>query len=36
MQTSSQARTNLRVAVAGLGSIGARVVEALDQGIDGL
>jgi aspartate dehydrogenase len=36
MPTSSQARTDLRVAVAGLGSIGARVVEALDQGIDGL
>lgn len=36
MPTSSQARPDLRVAVAGLGSIGARVVEALDQGIDGL
>ena len=30
------ARTDLRVAVAGLGPIGTRVVEALDQGIDGL
>src|ERR1700676_1716836 len=29
-------RTDLRVAVAGLGPIGTRVVEALDQGIDGL
>jgi aspartate dehydrogenase len=28
--------TNLRVAVVGLGSIGIRVVEALDRGIDGL
>jgi aspartate dehydrogenase len=36
MPTSSQARTDLRLAVAGLGSIGARVMEALDQGIDGL
>lgn len=36
MPASSQARTNLRVAVAGLGSIGARVVEELDRGIDGL
>jgi aspartate dehydrogenase len=30
------ARPDLRVAVAGLGAIGARVVEALDRGIDGL
>jgi aspartate dehydrogenase len=30
------ARTDLRVAVAGLGPIGTRVVEALDRGIDGL
>jgi aspartate dehydrogenase len=29
-------RTDLRVAVAGLGAIGTRVVEALDHGIDGL
>jgi aspartate dehydrogenase len=29
-------RTDLRVAVAGLGPIGIRVVEALDRGIDGL
>jgi aspartate dehydrogenase len=29
-------RTDLRVAVAGLGPIGTRVVQALDQGIDGL
>src|ERR1700733_13285376 len=29
-------RPELRVAVAGLGAIGARVVEALDRGIDGL
>jgi aspartate dehydrogenase len=29
-------RADLRVAVAGLGPIGARVVEALDRGIDGL
>ncbi len=29
-------RPDLRVAVAGLGAIGARVVEALDRGIDGL
>jgi aspartate dehydrogenase len=29
-------RSDLRVAVAGQGSIGARVVDALDQGIDGL
>src|ERR1700686_4327881 len=29
-------RTDLRVAVAGLGPIGTRVVEAMDQGIDGL
>jgi aspartate dehydrogenase len=29
-------RTDLRVAVAGLGAIGMRVVEALDRGIDGL
>ncbi len=33
MQSS---RTDLRVAVAGLGAIGTRVVEALDRGIDGL
>src|SRR3979490_1891792 len=30
------ARADLRVAVAGLGAIGTKVVEALDQGIDGL
>jgi aspartate dehydrogenase len=36
MPASSQARTSLRVAVAGLGSIGARVVEELDRGLDGL
>ncbi|HEY0568390.1 MAG TPA: aspartate dehydrogenase [Xanthobacteraceae bacterium] len=36
MPTLSQARTSLRVAVAGLGSIGARVVEELDRGLDGL
>ena len=36
MPTSSQARTDLRVAVAGLGSIGTRVVEELDREIDGL
>lgn len=30
------ARPDLRVAVAGLGAIGTRVVEALDRGIDGL
>jgi aspartate dehydrogenase len=29
-------RPELRIAVAGLGAIGSRVVEALDQGIDGL
>ena len=29
-------RTDLRVAVVGLGAIGTRVVEALDRGIDGL
>src|SRR5258706_11373341 len=29
-------RTDLRVAVAGLGPIGIRVAEALDRGIDGL
>jgi aspartate dehydrogenase len=29
-------RPELRIAVAGLGAIGTRVVEALDQGIDGL
>jgi aspartate dehydrogenase len=29
-------RPELRIAVAGLGAIGARVVEALDRGIDGL
>lgn len=33
---SKSVRTNLRVAVVGLGPIGARVVEALDRGIDGL
>jgi aspartate dehydrogenase len=31
-----RSRTDLRVAVAGLGAIGTRVVEALDHGIDGL
>ena len=30
------ARADLRVAIAGLGAIGAKVAEALDQGIDGL
>jgi aspartate dehydrogenase len=34
--SSKTARTDLRVAVAGLGPIGKRVVEALDRGIDGL
>src|SRR5262245_23999555 len=29
-------QTDLRVAVAGLGAIGSRVVEALDRGLDGL
>src|ERR1700676_3381111 len=29
-------RTDLRVAIAGLGPIGKRVAEALDRGIDGL
>ena len=31
-----RSRPDLRIAVAGLGAIGAKVVEALDQGIDGL
>src|SRR3954469_7721443 len=31
-----RARPELRIAVAGLGAIGTKVVEALDQGIDGL
>jgi aspartate dehydrogenase len=34
--SSNGARTNLRVAIAGLGPIGKRVAEALDRGIDGL
>jgi aspartate dehydrogenase len=34
--SSKGPRTELRVAVAGLGPIGTRVVEALDEGIDGL
>ena len=34
--SSKGARTHLRVAVVGLGAIGTKVVEALDQGIDGL
>jgi aspartate dehydrogenase len=29
-------RPKLRVAVAGLGAIGTKVVEALDRGIDGM
>src|ERR1700755_1797397 len=33
---SRRSRTDLRVAVVGLGAIGIRVVEALDRGIDGL
>jgi aspartate dehydrogenase len=33
---SKVSRTDLRVAVAGLGAIGTSVVEALDRGIDGL
>ena len=33
---SKNARTDLRVAVAGLGAIGTKVAEALDQGINGL
>jgi aspartate dehydrogenase len=33
---SKSSRTELRVAVAGLGPIGKRVVEALDQGMNGL
>jgi aspartate dehydrogenase len=33
---SKNARTDLRVAVVGLGPIGTKVVEALDRGIDGL
>jgi aspartate dehydrogenase len=36
MPDSSPTRTRQRVAVVGLGSIGTKVVEALDQGIDGL
>lgn len=32
----NNSRTDLRVAIAGLGSIGTKVAEALDQGIDGL
>jgi aspartate dehydrogenase len=32
----NSARPKLRVAVAGLGAIGAKVVEALDRGIDGM
>src|SRR3954464_10472541 len=31
-----RARPDLRIAVAGLGAIGTKVVEALDRGIDGL
>ena len=34
--SSSSRRTELRVAVAGLGAIGRKVAEALDQGIEGL
>jgi aspartate dehydrogenase len=34
--SSSSRRTDLRVAVAGLGAIGRKVAEALDQGIEGL
>ena len=33
---SKRGRTDLRVAIAGLGPIGRRVAEALDRGIDGL
>jgi aspartate dehydrogenase len=33
---ANSSRTDLRVAVAGLGAIGTKVVEALDRGIDGL
>jgi aspartate dehydrogenase len=33
---SKRSRTDLRVAVVGLGAIGIKVVEALDRGIDGL
>ena len=33
---SKNSRTDLRVAVAGLGAIGTKVAEALDHGIDGL
>jgi len=33
---SNDARPKLRVAVAGLGAIGSKVVEALDRGIDGM
>jgi aspartate dehydrogenase len=36
MNSSKSSRSNLRVAVAGLGPIGTRVVKALDDGIDGL
>jgi aspartate dehydrogenase len=36
VNSSSSRRTDLRVAVAGLGAIGRKVAEALDQGIDGL
>jgi aspartate dehydrogenase len=35
-ESSKNARTHLRVAVVGLGAIGTKVAEALDQGIDGL
>src|SRR5258708_32584874 len=34
--SSKSARADLRVAVVGLGAIGTKVAEALDQGIDGL
>jgi aspartate dehydrogenase len=33
---SNSARTDLRVAIAGLGPVGKRVAEALDRGVDGL
>src|SRR6266478_5852297 len=36
MNSSKISRADLRVAVAGMGPIGRRVVEALDDGIDGL
>jgi aspartate dehydrogenase len=36
MMKSKSSRPDLRVAVAGLGAIGAKVVKALDGGIDGL